>query len=205
MGIRFLLGRMSVLLPKAKWMKLIGVTHRFIDYHIDNAIETTDRASSNNRSHTFEEDSDIRTSRRTLLQSLIEQTRDKSEIRNQIFQGMMAAQDTTSILLANTVFLLSRHPGVWDRFRAEVSALQGQKLTVDVLKSMKVLRKIFNECKSSSHLRTNNSTTIDTILKLFESIQCSAPWAGYPSKTQSFLQEAVPTAHHQFSFPGARV
>lgn len=134
MGIRFLLGRLSKLLPKKKWMAMIGVTHQFVDYYISKALDSSPDAKT------------AQTTRRTLLANLIEQTQDRVEIRNQIFQGMMAAQDTTSVLLGNTFFLLSRHPDVWDRFRAEVLSLGDQELTFDTLKSMKLLKKILNEC-----------------------------------------------------------
>ncbi len=45
------------------------------------------------------------------------------EIRNQIIQEMMAAQNTTAVLISNTFFLLSRSPAIWERLRDETASV----------------------------------------------------------------------------------
>lgn len=59
---------------------------------------------------------------------------------------MMAAQETTSSLLGNAVFLLSRHPSYWGQVRKEVLA-KGDMLKFDTLLNSKMLQNILLESK----------------------------------------------------------
>lgn len=61
----------------------------------------------------------------------------------------MAAQDTTYVLLSNTLFLLSRHPAVYEKLRAEVRNfdLDVRPGLFDDLRGLKFLRNIICECK----------------------------------------------------------
>lgn len=140
MGLRFILGKFSFLLPRRKFNAMCATCHEFIDYYIDKAlaIEREEKLSA-------EKDSSKK--RKTLLQVTTEQTRDKTKIRSQILQGIMAGQDTTSVLLANTIFLLSRNPAIWRRLRTEVLEMGDREVTFDSLKSFKFLQDILAECK----------------------------------------------------------
>ncbi|KAM3066189.1 hypothetical protein ACMFMG_012149 [Clarireedia jacksonii] len=138
-GIRLLLGRLRILAPKAKWLAAIKTTHRFIDYYIDQSINiqsgkklSTTPGSSSKKA-------------RTLLENLILQTQDRVEIRHQILQGMMASQDTTSVLLSNTFFLLSRHPKIWARLRDEILLGDTEGFSFDSLKSLNIVQSILKE------------------------------------------------------------
>ena len=84
---------------------------------------------------------------RSLLDGLAEQTSDRIEIRNQIIQGMMAAQDTTVVLLSNTFFLLSRSPAIWERLRNETASVGSRPLTLEDTKNFRLLRNILYECE----------------------------------------------------------
>lgn len=86
-------------------------------------------------------------SHRSLLDNLAQQTTDRNEIRNQIIQGMMASQDTTSVLISNTVFLLSRDTSTWERLRAEAIAIGSTPLTAEGIRKSKLLHNVLYECK----------------------------------------------------------
>lgn len=88
-----------------------------------------------------------------LLHGMAEQTEDRTELRNQILQALMAAQETTSILIRNVFFLLSRHPIVWQRLRREVLLLEDHQKTLDTLQNMKYLRNVLNESESPEQYR----------------------------------------------------
>ena len=135
LGLRFLAGPMRVFIPEAKWKASCSVVNRFIDYHVDTVLKDKHKALLN-----------LQPGHRSLLQCLVEQTDDKVEIRNHIIQGMMAAQDTTSVLISNTLFLLSRNQTAWDGLQQEVLDLDSPQLTFDRLKSMSLLRNILYEC-----------------------------------------------------------
>ena len=59
---------------------------------------------------------------------------------------MMGAQDTLPMLLCNTLFCLSRSPGVWNRLRAEVGAVSSDALAIEEARKYKLLRNILSEC-----------------------------------------------------------
>lgn len=154
--VRIVLGRLRVLLPQREWASSCRITHRYIDYYINKAALLHNRrrqdefpnaeAESQNGS-SADESIATKPRSRSLLQGLMEQTDDRIEIRNQIIQAMMAAQDTTSVLLSNTIFLLSRHLSVWTRLRSEILSLDcATSLTLPVLNSLSFLRKVLQEC-----------------------------------------------------------
>lgn len=80
-----------------------------------------------------------------LLHAMAEQTNNKTELRNESLQALMAAQETTAVLISNVFFVLSRHPSVWQQLRVEVLSLMSQELNFDLLQNMKYLRKVLNE------------------------------------------------------------
>lgn len=85
---------------------------------------------------------------RSMLQGLATQMYDVHYIRSQILQGMMAFQETTAVLIANTMFLLSRHPRYWSRLRHEVRQRGEELLTFENLNNFKPLQNILSECES---------------------------------------------------------
>lgn len=143
-GLRIILGRLMFLAPKAKWLASCGKAHRFLDFHID-------RALARKRSSTLEEHTQISSTNaksRSMLESLAEQTSNKVEIRSQIIQGMMASLETTSVLVSNSLFLLSRHTPIWEQLQEEVLSTGQELLTYESLSASKLLHNILFECKS---------------------------------------------------------
>lgn len=156
--LRIVLGQLRVLFPQREWKSSCRITHRYLDYYINKAAllhkrrqdECSPKVEGKHlkaSSSTADQDTGAKQRSRSLLQGLMEQTDDKIEIRNQIIQAMMAAQDTTSVLLSNTIFLLSRHPTAWARLRNEILSLDSTTLlSLSVLNSLKLLRKVLHEC-----------------------------------------------------------
>lgn len=160
--IRIVLGRLRVLLPQREWKSSCRITHRYLDYYINKAASLHNYRQKDqsppkvevkhqiNSLSAVDDDIGAKQRPRSLLQGLMEQTDDKIEIRNQIIQAMMAAQDTTSVLLSNTIFLLSRHPSVWTRLRSDILSLDSTvPLTLSMLNSLSFLRKVLHECNLS--------------------------------------------------------
>jgi cytochrome P450 len=75
---------------------------------------------------------------------MAEETGDRVFLRNQILQGLIASQDTTSSLLGNVFFLLARHPDVWRKLRSEVLSV-GEKLDYNTLMGMEYLQMVLKE------------------------------------------------------------
>ena len=131
-GIRMFLGIFRVLLPPSVTTRNWQVVHKVVDYHVNRVL---------NGAQTPKEDSN------SLLGELAHQTGDRMELRNHAIHGMMASQDTTAMLVSNTLFLLSRNPIIWDRLRSEVCSDSSAVLRLEDIKRFKLLHNILNEGK----------------------------------------------------------
>lgn len=141
--IRLALGRLKVFAPKAKYERDCKMAHDFLDYYIDKALEEKKSAASKAQTHEAQSSS----LKATMVQGLAEQTDDKDFIRSQIIQGMMASEETTSSLLDNAIFFLSRNLSIWQQIRAEALSNSSSMLTFDALNASKVLRNVLYECE----------------------------------------------------------
>lgn len=146
--IRLILGRLRVLLPKAKYQRDCRVAHEFLDYYINKVLEEKQSAASGAQTP----DAQGSKHKRSMVQGLAEQTDEKDHIRSQILQGMMASEETTSVLLINAIFFLSRNPSLWHQIRAETLSKGSSMLEFDALNAFKVLRNVLFECKWGEHI-----------------------------------------------------
>ncbi|KAK2616045.1 hypothetical protein N8I77_002762 [Diaporthe amygdali] len=87
----------------------------------------------------------------SLLEALIESTRDPDELRDQILGLLLAGRDTTASLLSWTVLLLARHPDKFAKLRAAALEHFGpytadtSNITFETLKSCRYLQLILRE------------------------------------------------------------
>lgn len=72
-------------------------------------------------------------------------TDDRTQIRSEILNLLLAGRDSMASTLANLFFMLARRPEVEKKLREEVDRLQGSRPSFEVLKGMKYLRWCFNE------------------------------------------------------------
>lgn len=93
------------------------------------------------------------------------QTRDPLEIRNQALNVLVAAFDTTSITLTNSVFHLARHPECYQKLRKEALSWDGSLLTGDSIKTFQYLRAVVNET-----LRLNTPATFNSRIALQDTL-----------------------------------
>ncbi|KAI5924587.1 cytochrome P450 [Camillea tinctor] len=125
---RVMLGRAWNILPQGKYISTCAAAHGFLDYYINQAL-----AENHGRKN------------KSLIQALSVQTDYLVFIRSQIIQAMMAAQDTTSELLTNALFLLSRHPRYWELLRAEFVGKSEETLLAENLITSKLIENILHE------------------------------------------------------------
>jgi cytochrome P450 len=76
---------------------------------------------------------------------MAKQIRDPIELRNQVLNVFVAARNTISTLMANTIFHLARHPHFWTELREQSLALGDQPLTFELLKSLTFFRHVLHE------------------------------------------------------------
>ena len=145
-GFRIALGPLRFLFRNSKWPRACETTHRFADYYVEKALQW--RQERKHLKKTQSTGGEIHQQQHILLYAMAEQTNNRTELRNQILQALMAAQETTSVLISNIFFLLSRHQIVWQRLRQEAMMLEYHEITVETLQNMKYLRNVLNESES---------------------------------------------------------
>jgi len=143
MFMRYMLGRFKFLAgSQKKWLKTCTEVQSIIDDFIDEEIkkQTADSKSSSK----LHEDAETPYGY-ILLKELVRTTDDRRYIRNQLMNVFFPARDTAGILTSNIIFLLARHPDVWKKLRAEVLSIGDQKVTFELLKTLKYAHGVINE------------------------------------------------------------
>ena len=102
-----------------------------------------------------------------LLDELQTATSDRTVIRSELLNILLAGRDTTASLLSNVVWELPRHPEILARLRREIISISGDNMpSYEQLKEMKYLRAIINESQRLYPIVPSNSRQAlrDTIL-----------------------------------------
>jgi cytochrome P450 len=134
------LGVMNVLIPNAKFKAACKVVHTWADRYIEKWL--SDRGSGKTRKSTSGNSNYV------CLETIADQVKDSRQLRDEMLNVLLAGRDTTAGLLSNTFHVLSRHPEIWKKLRAEVDTLEGRLPTYENLKSLKYLKCILNEGKA---------------------------------------------------------
>jgi cytochrome P450 len=133
------MGRLKYLYRDAKWSDSIKFVHKYINDHVDEALnELRDRSQNPDKFLGKSE-------RRDLLWTLVQQVHDRDVLREQLAALWLPSTESTSVLLSNVLFFLSRHSRVWERLQNEVQALGDQKLTFSKLRSMQYTNWVIDE------------------------------------------------------------
>lgn len=131
-AFRVLTGRLSFLFPMSNFKRSCTQVHNFVEFHIQQALNKT---TEKNKSQ-------------VAVETVLAQTDDRTLVRNMLVQGIIGAQDTTSVLTSNTIHLLARHPALWKELRGEVLKHGDEMFTFDTLRSNDVIQNMLSECKS---------------------------------------------------------
>ena len=142
-GKRRQAGRMKFLYAfDTSWKKSYDKVHTFIDNHVARALRETasDYRIGPDKASTLKSDD-----RFILLNEMAKEIRDPMKLRYQILHVFMAARDTTSILLGNTLFQLARNPHMWTDLRSAALAIGSQPLTYNVIQTLVPFRHVLFE------------------------------------------------------------
>jgi cytochrome P450 len=130
--------------------------HSFADEVIQEAIDDLKSGKQDpNRRYVF-------------LHALLNQTQDPVALRSELLNILLAGRDTTAGLLANTWHVLSKRPDVWNKLKAEVDELGGNKPDYSTIKDMKYLKYTLNESLRLMPVVPGNSREAirDTVLPM---------------------------------------
>ncbi|KAI1323132.1 cytochrome P450 [Xylariaceae sp. FL0255] len=169
-GLRIALGPLSFLMPKGPWLKACDKVHRFADVYVDRAVEYRKKAGS-------VEDNQAKANQRTLLFNMAQKTDDRTILRNQTVQAMMAATETTASLISHVIRNLASNPVLYAQVRTEVLALGDAPLDFDQLPRIQSLQHLIMETLRLYPVfpQNNRIALKDTILPTGGGVDGTAP------------------------------
>lgn len=112
--------------------------HDFVDYYVEKGCAKRDQLRA-------EKQSEKTSDRYIFIDELVNQTDDRTRIRSECLNILLAGRDTTASLLTNVWWILSRRPDLWTKLQTEVASLDGTHPTFEQLKDLKFLRAFLNE------------------------------------------------------------
>jgi cytochrome P450 len=132
--------------------------HDFVDYYVDKACAERDQQQQKPSAD----------ERYIFITELVSQTTDRTRIRSELLNILLAGRDTTASLLTNLWWLLSKHPSAWSKLQTEIATLQNAHPTFEQLKDLKYLRALLNETLRLYPVVPQNSREAqeDTILPI---------------------------------------
>jgi len=154
-----------------EWFAACKRIHKFLDGYIDTACAQLERQKITGKPATYPDGSE----RDDFLWTLVQQVPDKKEIRTQLTAVWIPSNETTSVLISNTIFALARHPEVVAKLRKEVVEYGDEPLTFEGLRSLNYLRWTVNE---SHRLYPVSLQTVRYCIK-----DCALPAGGGPDGT----------------------
>lgn len=93
-------------------------SHHFVDQAVQRALDAADTPRRKNSTDEMKE-------QYVFIDALIQETRDKKELRDQCLNVLLAGRDTTACCLTWTLRLLARHPHVLEKLRMEIELITG--------------------------------------------------------------------------------
>lgn len=126
---RYRQGVLSRFIPDKKFVEACKTVKKYADQFVDRALAGKGHDDG----------------RYTLLYELAKATRDPIQIRDELLNILAAGRDAMASMLGSTMWILARRPDIWEKLRAEVNTLDGEKPDYDSLRQLKYLRHILNE------------------------------------------------------------
>ncbi|KAK5997604.1 Cytochrome P450 monooxygenase lepH [Cladobotryum mycophilum] len=124
-----------------EWFAACKRIHAFLDKYIDEAYRQLEQEKKNDKPAAYPNGEP----RDDFLWTIARHVPDKLKLRTQLTGVWIPSNETTSILMSNTLFALARHPGVVERLRKEILAYGDKPLTFEGLRSISYLRWVVNE------------------------------------------------------------
>ncbi|KAL4958886.1 cytochrome P450 [Aspergillus stella-maris] len=154
------LGPLMFLNRDPKAVEARRICREMVDQFVDKAMVAREKYDEEKATDESEE------RRYMFLYGLAMHTGDRSRIRDELMNILLAGRDTTASLLGALFFMLAKHPEVWAKLREEVATLGGRAPTYEQLRDIKYLRWCLNETLRLFPVVPINSRTAirDTVL-----------------------------------------
>lgn len=112
--------------------------HDFVDYYVNIGCSKRDQMLA-------EKQTEYKSDRYIFIDELVSQTNDRTRIRSELLNILLAGRDTTASLLTNVFWVLSKRPDLWEKLQTEIATLDNAHPTFEQLKDLKFLRALLNE------------------------------------------------------------
>ena len=153
-------------LPDKRYQRDIETVHAFLDRLIDMAFARRERSKAAGAATDG-------ASRYIFADELISRNSDRTWLRGELLNILLAGRDSTASLLSNVWFELSKRPDVFAALKAEIDRLlpggrAAPPPTYEQLKSAKYLRAVLNESQRLNPIVPGNAreAVVDTVLPL---------------------------------------
>lgn len=144
--------------------------HDFVDYYVDIGCSKRDKLRA-------QKQAEEKSERYIFIDELVSQTNDRTRIRSELLNILLAGRDTTASLLTNLFWVLSKRPELWSKLQAEIATLDNAHPTFEQLKDLKFLRALLNETLRLYPVVSQNSREAqeDTTLPVGGGVDGSSP------------------------------
>jgi cytochrome P450 len=139
-AVRLPLAHLSFLYNTPSYRKSCKIVRRYADYFIEKAFQyARDRGQEE------------ATEKYPFIFDLHTEYQDRSLVRDQLVNVLLAGRDTTACTMSWTIFHLVRHPKMLRRLREEINEVTGSEtvITRSHTKNMPYLNAVLSESKSS--------------------------------------------------------
>lgn len=140
---RLRLGKLSWLHRDPKFWASCKTVHDFAARYVDKALELGLKEKEALRGTTSP--NPAKPSRYVLLNEMAKDSDNPLMLRDEIITILVAARDTTSASISFALYLLSRHPDVWDKLRVDALDHFSTPLTYDAIENMTYLKSVVKE------------------------------------------------------------
>lgn len=125
-----------------EWLAACNRIHGFLDGYIQKAYSQLEDLRKGQKPLNANG-----TNRDDFLWTIAGKVPDPIELRTQLTGVWIPSNETTSILMSNTLWALARHPDVVRKLRQEIIQYGDKPLTFEGLRSLVYLRYVINESK----------------------------------------------------------
>ncbi|APA15520.1 hypothetical protein sscle_15g102900 [Sclerotinia sclerotiorum 1980 UF-70] len=136
--VRFTMGKLSNWMCDSEFDEACKTVHSFVDKIVYEALSKIDA----------KEEKAVEghgPGRYVFLTEMVKASRDPKQLRDELLNILLAGRDTTASLLSNTFHILARRPDIWEKLKAEVDELHGERPDYETMKGMKYIKYVLNE------------------------------------------------------------
>jgi cytochrome P450 len=135
-----MLGKLNFLMRDQRFWESCAYIREYTQKHIDRAIANLEKSKAQEGSRRY-----------ILAQELVQVTKDRAVVCDQLLNVVFAGRDTPAVALTSVFFCIARNPQTWHKIREEIKGLKDEDLTLDRLKTLRYVQNVIKEGKHTVH------------------------------------------------------